>query len=105
MNRTGLPSLIVTIGTMFAVMGLTLGLAVWLTGSTSTTLTPAPMVKAALGTFLGGMFQITVFWWAGFAVLVGYLLHVSPIGSWIYALGGDKISARSSSARSCRSRL
>src|ERR1700722_16626906 len=38
--RTGVPSLIVTIGTMFAVMGLTLGLAVRPTGATSTPLAP-----------------------------------------------------------------
>ena len=40
--RTGVPSLIVTIGTMFGVMGLTLGLSVLLTGSTSTVIIPKP---------------------------------------------------------------
>lgn len=93
-NRTGVPSLIITIGTMFAVMGLTLGLAVMLTGSTSTSVTPSAFSKAVLGSFIGGMFQVTAFWWVAFIVAVTWLLHVSPIGNWIYALGGDRISAR-----------
>jgi len=93
-NRSGVPSLIVTIGTMFAVMGLTLGLSVLLTGSTSTSVVPAPFYKAILGQFVGGMFQITIVWWAGFILFAGYLLHVSPVGNWIYALGGDRKSAR-----------
>ncbi|MBT9386817.1 ABC transporter permease [Pseudooceanicola sp. CBS1P-1] len=92
--RTGVPSLIITIGMMFAVMGLTLGLSVLLTGSTSTSINPGPVAKTLLGAFIGGMFQVTIFWWIGFALVIGYLLHVSPWGNWIYALGGDKISAR-----------
>jgi simple sugar transport system permease protein len=93
-NRTGVPSLIVTIGTMFAVIGLTLGLAVLLTGSTSTSIVPSPFFKAILGGFVGGMFQVTVFWWIGFIAIIGFALHFSPVGNWIYALGGDRISAR-----------
>ncbi|MEI4472141.1 ABC transporter permease [Frigidibacter sp. MR17.24] len=92
--RTGLPSLIVTIATMFAVMGLTLGLSVALTGSTSTNVVPGPFWKAAMGTFIGGMFQVTIFWWLGFALVIGFLLHFTPFGNWIYAMGGDKVSAR-----------
>lgn len=93
-NRTGVPSLIVTIGSMFAVMGLTLGLSVLVTGSTSTSIVPAPFYKAILGQFVGGMFQVTIFWWGAFILVIGYLLHVSPVGNWIYALGGDRSSAR-----------
>lgn len=93
-TRTTVPSLIVTIGTMFAVMGLTLGLAVLIAGSTSVSLVPDPLTKALLGTFLGGMFNVSMFWWAGFAIIIFYLLHISPIGNWIYALGGDRDSAR-----------
>ncbi|MCA0921930.1 ABC transporter permease [Pseudooceanicola nanhaiensis] len=92
--RTGVPSLIVTIGTMFAVMGLTLGLSVLLTGSTSTNVVPAPVWKAIFGTFIGGMFQVTIFWWIAFAAVIAYVLHVTPFGNWIFAMGGDKTSAR-----------
>jgi len=93
-NRTAVPSLIITIGMMFAVMGLTLGFAVLLTGSTSTSIIPSPTSKALFGQFVDGMFQVTIFWWLAIAVILGYLLHLSPFGNWIFALGGDRISAR-----------
>lgn len=92
--RTGIPSLIVTIGTMFGVMGLTLGLAVLLTGSTSTAIIPRPLTQFLLGQFLGGMFAVTIVWWGLFVAAFFYLLHVSPVGNWVFALGGDKVSAR-----------
>ena len=40
------------------------------------------------------MFAVIIFWWALFIAAFFYLLHVSPIGNWIFALGGDKVSAR-----------
>ena len=79
---------------MFGLMGLTLGLSVLLTGSTSTAIIPTDATKLLLGQFIGGMFAVTIFWWALFVVAFFYLLHISPIGNWIFALGGDKVSAR-----------
>lgn len=92
--RTAVPSLIVTIGTMFGLMGLTLGFSVLLTGSTSTALIPGPVTQMILGQFVGGMFAILIVWWAIISAAFYYLLHVSPVGNWIFALGGDKVSAR-----------
>ena len=93
-TRTTIPSLIVTIGMMFAVMGLTLGLAVLIKGSTSVSYVPDPFTKALLGQFINGMFNVGIFWWLGFVALFFFILHVSPIGNWIFALGGDRESAR-----------
>lgn len=93
-TRTTIPSLIITIGTMFVVMGLTLGLAVLIAGSTSVFLVPDPTTKLLLGTFIGGMFNVSIFWWFGFSLVLFFLLHVSPIGNWVFALGGDRVSAR-----------
>ncbi|TCN33864.1 ABC transporter permease [Sinorhizobium americanum] len=93
-NRTGVPSLIVTIGSMFGVMGLTLGFTVLIAGSTGVSLVPSPTAKAVLGEFIGGMFQVTIFWWVLFVAGFFYLLHISPVGNWIFAMGGDKVSAR-----------
>jgi simple sugar transport system permease protein len=93
-TRTTIPSLIITIGTMFVVMGLTLGLAVLIAGSTSVFLVPDPTTKLLLGTFIGGMFNVSIFWWIGFSLVLFFLLHVSPIGNWVFALGGDRVSAR-----------
>ncbi|NDY93746.1 ABC transporter permease [Ideonella livida] len=93
--RTAVPSLIVTLATLFAVAGLTLGLSVVLAGSTSVPLDAGPTAKALLGQYVGGgKFQVTLFWWAGAALVVGYVLHLSPMGNWLLALGGDKDSAR-----------
>lgn len=92
--RTKIPSLIITIGTMFAVMGLTLGLTVLLVGSTGVAIVPSATTTLLLGQFIGGMFQVTILWWIVFIIALFYLLHISPYGNWIFALGGDKISAR-----------
>jgi simple sugar transport system permease protein len=93
-TRTSIPSLIVTIGTMFSVMGITLGFAVLITGSTSVFLVPDAITKLVLGTFIANMFNVSMFWWAAFAVAMFYLLHISPVGNWIFAVGGDRESAR-----------
>ena len=92
--RTGVPSLIVTIGTMFAVMGLTLGLAVRLTGATSTAIVPSAVSKALFGQMIGDMFEIVIAWWLVIIAIMAFVLHVLPFGNWIYALGGDRVSAR-----------
>ncbi|WP_205961611.1 ABC transporter permease [Pararhodobacter oceanensis] len=93
-TRTSIPSLIVTIGVMFAVMGLTLGTAVLIKGSTSVSYVPDPTTKALLGQFINGMFNVAILWWIGFAAVFFYILHISPVGNWILAIGGDRESAR-----------
>ncbi len=93
-SRTRIPSLIITIGTMFGVMGLTLGFTILIAGSTGVFIVPDPVTKSLLGEALGGMFQVGIFWWLGFGAVIYCLLHVSPWGNWIFALGGDRESAR-----------
>lgn len=93
-TRTRIPSLILTIGTMFAVMGLTLGFTILIVGSTGVFIVADPFTKSLFGAALGGMFQVGIFWWLGFAVIIYGLLHLSPWGNWIFALGGDRESAR-----------
>ncbi|TNC46482.1 ABC transporter permease [Rubellimicrobium rubrum] len=92
--RTGVPSLIVTLGSLFAVAGLTLGLSVIITGSTGVPIQAGPVGKAILGQFIAGIFQVTILWWLLAIAVVGFLLHVSRWGNWVFALGGDKVSAR-----------
>ena len=93
-NRTAVPSFIVTLGTLFAVAGLTLGLSVILTGTTSVAIRAGPEAKFLLGQFIGGAFQVTIFWWIAVAIFFGFILHYSPDRNWIFAMGGDKVSAR-----------
>jgi simple sugar transport system permease protein len=92
--RTAVPSFIVTLGTLFAVAGLVLGLSVILTGTTSVALKAGPEAKWLLGHFIGGAFQVTILWWIAAAVVFAFVLHYSHYGNWIFALGGDKVSAR-----------
>jgi len=92
--RTDLPSFVVTLGTLFAVAGLTLGLSVIVAGSTSVALKSDPLTKMLLGDFINGKFEVIILWWIAAMVLVGYLLGHTRYGNWILALGGDKVSAR-----------
>ncbi len=93
-TRTTIPSLIITIGTMFGVMGLTLGFTILIAGSTGVFIVPDPVTKSLFGAALGGMFQVGILWWAGFVAATYFLLHASPWGNWVFALGGDRDSAR-----------
>lgn len=93
-TRTKIPSLILTIGTMFGVMGLTLGLTIMIAGSTGVFITPDPLAKTIFGGAIDGMFQVSILWWLGFVAVFFYLLHINPWGNWVFALGGDKESAR-----------
>jgi simple sugar transport system permease protein len=92
--RTAVPSFIVTLGTLFAVAGLTLGLSVILTGTTSVAIKAGPEAKFLLGQFIGGAFQVTILWWIAIALIWGFILHYTRYGNWILAMGGDKVSAR-----------
>ncbi|MDQ0473355.1 ABC transporter permease [Labrys wisconsinensis] len=92
--RTRLPSFVVTLATLFAVAGLTLGLSVILTGSTSVALKSPRLAKLLLGDFVGGKFQVSLFWWLGAVVVVGFVLNFTRYGNWILAVGGDPVSAR-----------
>jgi simple sugar transport system permease protein len=93
-TRTKVPSFIVTLGMNFALAGLTLGLSVILTGSTSVPLNPDPASKDIFGALVAGKFEVAVFWWAAELAVVAWLLHQSRFGNWIFAIGGDNESAR-----------
>ncbi|MEO5614698.1 MAG: ABC transporter permease [Cypionkella sp.] len=92
--RAAVLSLVVTLGTLFAVAGFTLGLSVLVAGTTSVALKAGPEAKWLLGRSIGGVFQVTILWWIAAALLWGFLLHFTGFGNWIFAMGGDKVSAR-----------
>ena len=93
-TRTNVPSLIVTLATLFAVSGLTLFLSLLLTDTTTQALTSPDWAKQLFGAYHIWGFQSSVFWWIGLAALLYFVLHYSPWGNWIFALGGDQESAR-----------
>jgi simple sugar transport system permease protein len=92
--QTKLPSFVVTLATLFAVAGLTLGLSVILTGSTSVSLTAPPWAKSMFGDYIASIFQVSLFWWAAAIVVVAFILNYTRYGNWILAMGGDAVSAR-----------
>lgn len=93
--RTAVPSLIVTLGSLFAVQGIVLGLTVLITKSTSVALATEGPAKAIFGDFvLGGQLQAMVIWWLIVTAFYIFFVHFSRFGNWIFAMGGDKVSAR-----------
>jgi simple sugar transport system permease protein len=93
--RTAVPSLIVTLGSLFAVQGIVLGLTVLITKSTSVALATEGPAKTIFGDFiLGGQLQTAVGWWLAFTACYIFFVHFSRYGNWIFAMGGDKVSAR-----------
>jgi simple sugar transport system permease protein len=99
--RTAVPSLIVTLGTLFAVQGILLGLTVLVTKSTNVAIKTEGLAKSMFGDFIsfGGIFppgqlQVIVVWWILFTMVYVFFIHYSRFGNWIFAMGGDKVSAR-----------
>lgn len=92
--RTAVPSLIVTLGTLFAVAGLVLGLSVLITGTTSVAIKAPAFYKAVFGQFIGGTYQVIVFWWIALTAIYVFYVHYTKYGNWIFAMGGDRESAR-----------
>jgi simple sugar transport system permease protein len=93
--RTAVPSLIVTLGTLFAVQGVVLGLTVLITKSTSVALKVEGPAKSIFGDFFfGGQVQVMVIWWLAITAAYIFFVHFSRYGNWIFAMGGDKVSAR-----------
>ncbi len=99
--RTNVPSLIITLGSLFAVQGILLGLTVLVTKSTNVALKVEGPAKSLFGDFIsfGGIFppgqlQVVVIWWVLFTACYVFFVHYSRFGNWIFAMGGDKVSAR-----------
>jgi simple sugar transport system permease protein len=102
---TKVPSFVVTLATLFALQGATLGLSRKITGSTSVAVDVPEPFKGLLGNLVSDKFSVAIFWWIGVLVVVGYVLHIAPWGNWIYALGGDEVSARASGIPTHRVRI
>ena len=92
--RTGVPSFVVTLATNFGLAGLTLGFSRVITGTTSVSVEPDSFLKHGFGILLADKFEVAIFWWLAVVLGVGWLLHVTRYGNWIFAVGGDKESAR-----------
>jgi len=92
--RTAVPSLIVTLGSLFAVQGMLLGLTVLVVKSTSQALKTEGLAKSLFGDFVFGQLQTMCVWWILLTAIYVFFVHYSRFGNWLFAMGGDKVSAR-----------
>ena len=93
--RTTVPPLIITLATLVAMQGVVLAGSRLLTGSASVPLTAPDWAKTIFGNLMfGGSHQVIIVWWVILAVVFWFFMHQTKYGNWIYAIGGDKDSAR-----------
>ncbi len=93
--RTTVPTLIITLGTLVAMQGIVLAGSKLLTGGASVPLTAPTWAKSIFGDFIwGGSHQVVIIWWLILTAIFWFIMHRSKYGNWIFAIGGDKVSAR-----------
>lgn len=99
--KTGLPSFLVTLGTFLILQGVNLAVTKLVTGNVATDdisdMDGFDQAKALFASSfeVGGIqVKITVVWWLVFAVLASWVLLRTKYGNWIFAVGGNKESAR-----------
>jgi simple sugar transport system permease protein len=95
--KTGLPSFIVTLATLFIVRGATIGITRWQTGRTQIGgLRDATGYDSARAVFASDVqgFSISILWWIGVAALGTWILLRTRFGNWIFGAGGSAPAAR-----------
>jgi rhamnose transport system permease protein len=100
-TRFGLPSLAVTIGTL----ALFRGLAFVVIGDESVTDFPITWTDRAFGNFAGSFIPNTIVLFALLAVAFAVVLHATPFGRSIYAIGANEEAAYFSGLRVKRIKL
>ena len=100
--RTGLPSFIVTLATLFIFRGATIGITRLLTGRTQIGgLQEAGGFEAARLFFASDImigdvgFPVSILWWLGLVAVGTWVLLRTPFGNWIFGTGGDARAASS----------
>ncbi|MGW5637371.1 ABC transporter permease [Streptomyces sp. NPDC003832] len=99
--RTGLPSFLVTLGTFLILQGANLAVTKWVTGNVATDdisdmdgFGQAEALFASSFDVGGVQVKITIVWWLVFAALATWVLLRTKYGNWVFAVGGNKESAR-----------
>lgn len=119
--RTGLPSFIVTLASLFILRGITLGLTRLITGRTQVSQIKEYAAQDWLAPLFNGEFgqpvfrylaevgvigtrpdglpevqsaPVSILWWIGLTALATWVLLRTRAGNWIFAVGGDANAAR-----------
>jgi simple sugar transport system permease protein len=99
--RTGLPSFIITLGSLFIIRGATIGITRMITGRTQLghldDAAGYSLAKALLASDLvigGAKYPISILWWIIIAALATWVLLRTQVGNWIFGAGGAAVAAR-----------
>lgn len=95
--RTGLPSFIVTLASLFMLRGLTIGFTRLLTGRTIVSGLKRHVGEDWLYPLFAGSplgVPASIYWWVGLTIVATWLLSRTQFGNWIFAVGGDPDAAR-----------
>jgi simple sugar transport system permease protein len=96
--RTGLPSFIVTLGTLFAFRGLTIAVSRLLTRRTQLggldEVAGYGPAQTIFGSEVLGPLRVSIVWWIALAALATWVLLRTRFGNWIFAAGGAPEAAR-----------
>jgi simple sugar transport system permease protein len=96
--RTGLPSFIVTLATLFMVRGLTIAAARGFTRRTQLggldQVQGYESAQLLFGSDPVAGFRASILWWILLTILGTWFLLRSPYGNWIFAAGGQPEAAR-----------
>jgi len=95
--KTRLPSFIVTLGMLFILRGLTIGITRAVTGRTQVGGLAASTNNDPIATIFTaniGPFSISILWWIGLALMATFVLLRTSFGNWIFGVGGSAIAAR-----------
>jgi simple sugar transport system permease protein len=98
--KTGLPSFIVTLATLFVLQGVNLGVTKAITGTVRVSgLRDVAGFESAQRIFASDFwsphnFRISVIWWIVITAVATWVLFRTRVGNWIFGVGGDKVAAR-----------
>jgi simple sugar transport system permease protein len=99
--RTGLPSFIITLGSLFIIRGLTIGGTRLITDRTQLGgLDDLPGYTIMRNIFaidlplFGANFSISIFWWLAIGIIASWVLLRTRVGNWIFGSGGHAQAAR-----------
>ena len=99
--RTGLPSFIITLATLFIIRGLTIAITRLVTGRTqlggmrdAAGYDLAQTLFASEIRIRGAGFSVSILWWMGLTIIATWVLLRTRFGNWIFGVGGNEQAAR-----------